>query len=64
MKTLELTFRDVFCDAYGFRPYHIDFTMWNDDTFRAGIALCEAYIREREKQEASGRGLEASTTHD
>lgn len=62
MKTLELTFWDIYYKAYGFRPRHVDFTSWNEDTYNAGIALCLAYIAERERKEGAGRPLEQPTS--
>lgn len=64
MNTLELTYWDVYQEAYGFRPRHADFTSWNEDTFKAGIELCLAYIREREREEGAARLLEQPTSHE
>lgn len=62
MNTLELTYWDVYQEAYGFRPRHVDFTMWNEDTFKSGIELCLAYIAEREAARASKLACEAPRT--
>jgi hypothetical protein len=57
---LQSIYSDMYKDAHGFRPRHVDTTHWTEEMFSEEFAALELVIRQEELQRAFAEGKAAA----
>jgi hypothetical protein len=57
LEQLSATYWDMYKDVYGYRPRHVDFTGWSEQTFRGELDILGEMLHEQEATRVEEEGI-------